>query len=264
MALICCPECGQEVSDSSSSCLHCGYDLTDLSVEDKDRSLRRKYGIGEGIIGDTVQDCADYSKRLIAYLDEYMGLFPDSFEAYFRKAITFAYQYIPNEPDTYSSIDNTMLPTFAFELDSIQKTGGAPVTGWFVRDDLVTQYYMLIWPNTKCKNINGEWRRTPLGEIEFSDFTIIEAMLIRKDDIFDFLQRNNLAKSHLLEYAKRLRATHGKKNEKIDVQLENRLSITFSGQIPEKPINLIIRREKLKEIAKQVYLISQDGFARIK
>lgn len=159
---------------------------------------------------------------------------------------------------------NTMLPTFAFELDSIQKTGGAPVTGWFVRDDLVTQYYMLIWPNTKCKNINGEWRRTPLGEIEFSDFTIIEAMLIRKDDIFDFLQRNNLAKSHLLEYAKRLRATHGKKNEKIDVQLENRLSITFSGQIPEKPINLIIRREKLKEIAKQVYLISQDGFARIK
>ena len=30
MALIRCPECGKEISDLSSACVHCGYPLSQL------------------------------------------------------------------------------------------------------------------------------------------------------------------------------------------------------------------------------------------
>ena len=31
MALIKCPECGKEISDRSSQCIHCGYPLSDIN-----------------------------------------------------------------------------------------------------------------------------------------------------------------------------------------------------------------------------------------
>lgn len=33
MALIKCPECGREVSDKASTCIHCGYPLSELSQQ---------------------------------------------------------------------------------------------------------------------------------------------------------------------------------------------------------------------------------------
>ena len=32
MALIRCPECGKEVSDTCDSCIHCGYRLKNVAV----------------------------------------------------------------------------------------------------------------------------------------------------------------------------------------------------------------------------------------
>ena len=33
MALIKCPECGKEISDKSSACIHCGYPLANIQQE---------------------------------------------------------------------------------------------------------------------------------------------------------------------------------------------------------------------------------------
>lgn len=38
MALIKCPECGKEISDKSSQCIHCGYPLNEVSVNNQDIS----------------------------------------------------------------------------------------------------------------------------------------------------------------------------------------------------------------------------------
>ena len=32
MALICCPECSKEISDKSSSCIHCGYPIKSTAI----------------------------------------------------------------------------------------------------------------------------------------------------------------------------------------------------------------------------------------
>ena len=52
--------------------------------------------------------------------------------------------------------------------------------------------------------------------------------------------------------------------KKIEKELIDGVRIMFSGQLAEKPINLIIRKEKLRSLAKRVYLVSADGFASIK
>ena len=38
MALIKCPECGKEISDKSKQCIHCGYPLNEVSVNNQDIS----------------------------------------------------------------------------------------------------------------------------------------------------------------------------------------------------------------------------------
>ncbi|MBQ6687186.1 MAG: zinc ribbon domain-containing protein [Bacilli bacterium] len=49
MALINCPECGKEVSDSAKNCIHCGYKLNDSSdniekIKDITNDITKKYG----------------------------------------------------------------------------------------------------------------------------------------------------------------------------------------------------------------------------
>lgn len=43
MALIKCPECGQNISDQADTCIHCGYPLTEFKKElEKQRLIEEK------------------------------------------------------------------------------------------------------------------------------------------------------------------------------------------------------------------------------
>lgn len=53
MALIKCPECGKEVSDKATSCVHCGYPINSSSQA---RSVAIVYGLRQGfLIGGTMK-----------------------------------------------------------------------------------------------------------------------------------------------------------------------------------------------------------------
>lgn len=39
MALIKCPECGKDVSDTNKSCIHCGYSLKNLRIENENKPV---------------------------------------------------------------------------------------------------------------------------------------------------------------------------------------------------------------------------------
>ena len=45
MALIKCPECGKEISDSSDICIHCGYKLNNAKVEITEKSILKEDSI---------------------------------------------------------------------------------------------------------------------------------------------------------------------------------------------------------------------------
>ena len=159
---------------------------------------------------------------------------------------------------------NAMIPTFAFELDSIQKGHSEPVQGWFVNDELQTEYYMLIWPNVKCIQQGNQWIRKDIKSLGKNDFTIIEAMLVRKTDIRHALKRIGCDRRHLLKYAKDIRKLCSDENVKREKDLTGDVKVSFSGQLAEKPVNLVIQKKLLKKLAQGIYLISSDGYATIK
>jgi len=159
---------------------------------------------------------------------------------------------------------NAMIPTFAFELDSVQKGHAEPVQGWFINDELMTEYYMLIWPNVKCFQQSGQWVRKDIKNLTRDDFTIVEAMLVDKNDLRIMLEHKGYDKNHLIEYAKRFREMHYKSRGKEEKEITENVKITFSGQLAEQPVNLVVRKELLRNIAKGIYLISADGYASLK
>lgn len=158
---------------------------------------------------------------------------------------------------------NAMIPTFAFEIDSIQKEHGNLVEGWFVNENLLTDYYMLIWPNIKCEKKDNNWVRKELKTIESTDFTIIESMLIKKERLITELQKIGYDKNYLVRYAKRIRQDQLGIKDMFSEELDYNMKITFSCQIPEKPINIVIPKSFLKRIASGMFLISEDGFSKI-
>lgn len=160
---------------------------------------------------------------------------------------------------------NMMIPTFAFEIDSIQKGYSEPIEGWFLNDNLKTDYYMLIWPNVKCeKNDSNSFVRKDIRFLRKKDFTIIEAMLINKKDIRTYVERNGFNKDCLIEYAKRYREINEMKTTRENDELFPGGKLFYSGHLAEKPVNIVISKEALKSISKSIYLISADGYAKIK
>lgn len=159
---------------------------------------------------------------------------------------------------------NVMIPTFAFEIDWVKQERVEPLQGWFVNDELQTEYYMLIWPNIKCTQQEGRWIRKDLADLRKEDFTILEAMMIEKADIKTALERKGFNKGFLIEYARRIRNRNKADALWKEEKLDENIKIMYSGQLAEKPVNLVIRKELLKELAKGIYLISADGYATIK
>ena len=159
---------------------------------------------------------------------------------------------------------NAMIPTFAFEIDSIQKGHSMPVQGWFINDELETQLYMLIWPNVKCESKDKVWIRKSIGNLTKDDFTIIEAMLIYKSEIRREVAKLGYSKEQLTEIATKIRSEERGSNDTKRFDLTNDIKIVYSGQLPEKPINLVISKNILRELAEKIYLIAPDGYATIK
>ncbi len=158
---------------------------------------------------------------------------------------------------------NAMIPTFAFEIDSIQKGHSLPVEGWFINNSLSTMYYMLIWPNIKCEKKEKVWIRKKLEYISSSDFTIVEAMLIEKKRLQEKIYELGFDREYLVHYAQKIRQKYGKSNDSFDDRIGTYLKIMYSGHLAEKPVNLVVGKELLKEVASAVYLISEDGYAKI-
>lgn len=163
---------------------------------------------------------------------------------------------------------NTMIPTFAFELDSIRPGHPGLLPGWFVDERLETGYYMLIWPNVKCTRKNGSWMRKEILDLSRDDFTIVEAMLLKRTDLQTALEQQGYDRKRLADCAVRFRRECRSVPERIDKPFNERLNkdlqLSYSGHLAERPVNLVIRKEFLKKIAKGIYLISSDGYAAIK
>ena len=154
---------------------------------------------------------------------------------------------------------NGMIPTFAFEVNSIQRKLGKRIPGWLVNDDLKTTHYLLVWANVKCDNKTLKMKE--VKDITEDEFTIVEALLISKKKITEYLDSKGYTTEKIIEKANDILAKGTPKNTYVG---QRNFHFCYSTHLAEKPINVVIQRRKLLELASRAYYIGQDGLARFK
>lgn len=147
---------------------------------------------------------------------------------------------------------NNGLPTFAFELGFL--LDGRETIGWFLNDELRTDRYFLLWPNATTSD---------LKRLTAKDFTAVYGLMIKKKSVQQYLQGIGLSKEHLLRKLHQLRASgtvgkHPSGNSGVYYYVSD------PNLYSESPINLVISKKILKNIASAAYNIKPDALERLK
>ena len=132
---------------------------------------------------------------------------------------------------------NRSLPTFAFELDSIQN--GVLRTGWFLDDTLATTHYLLVWPHALHTNS---------ATLRFDDISKLECLCVGKTALKQFVTARGWDAQKLQQFAKNLREKKDYGPTKIG---DNVLYFYFSNpeHYAEAPVNILFYRHVLEAIA---------------
>lgn len=130
---------------------------------------------------------------------------------------------------------NKDIPTFAFELDFIGRDGKLK-TGWLTDENKLTQFYLLSWV----------WAKQDRN-FASSDITKLEVILIDRRKILGLLEGYGVDVARLGRIAQHLRdkglfGPHFKKKGRP-------FYFNMTEHLVEKPINVIIHKRKLIELA---------------
>lgn len=149
---------------------------------------------------------------------------------------------------------NKNLPTFAFEVSFINKKNELSV-GWLINDDLLTNYYFLIWLNASTDNI---------FKVKAKDFTKLDCLMIRKRRVKEYLESKGWSSRRIFE--KSIEIRNNTSRGKINIQGENEFYFYFSDSqyYSEQPINIVIRKNVLICLAEQHYCITKSEVTTMK
>ena len=161
------------------------------------------------------------------------------------------------------------MKTFAFEINSIQKDYGEPIRGWFVSNNSETDWYHIIWPRAKVNNPNS------VKEILYFDTAMINKETLKKKVASDLHTTPTEINNKLLSYAESIRngtidddldavQENNSKNKKYIIKEAQNYSLCYSFKLPEKPINILIDRKELNNIATHIFRVTHDGYSQIR
>ena len=167
-------------------------------------------------------------------------------------------------------INNRRLKTFALELTFINSTG-IESDGWFINDDLKTDYYLLIWPEASIDGVPA--RAVDLGRLSRDDFTQLLACFISKRRLETWLADQGLDAGKLKEIAVELRAITDP-NKPYKEILDDGLSIYCSAgaesesnpakhKLVVRPIDILVDRSILIELSHDPYLVTKNELKRM-
>ena len=134
-----------------------------------------------------------------------------------EKAIS-TYYYLPKS-----------IPTFALEL-SFKSSRGEIIEGWFTDMSKTTEYYLMVWIHATKYDFSKD------------DITWLEYALVKRSDIFRWLETQGLTKESLRKKDSLIRSTITQKGN-IDKVDNKDYWFSYSPQLGECPINLVIRKK---------------------
>lgn len=136
---------------------------------------------------------------------------------------------------------NKDLPTSAFELSSIQQ--GAEIEGWLTDVEKETEYYLVVWL----------WARESWNFLK-EDISKVRCLLISRKKILDYLKGEGFDVGRLRDKSRIIRESGAA--GKID-DTGGSFYFFLSDHLAEKPINVVIRRKKLMELAEGDFIVSE-------
>ena len=158
-------------------------------------------------------------------------------------------KYIVDEKAQIDYITNP-IPTFALEI--LNSASGK--VGWFINDELKTEYYMFIWPKAEQRNIQK------IDDIKYADYALVE-----KKRLVDEVEAMQITSDKLLAYARSLA------EEKLDGAYEKNNRLYYKeppfdegiylvytkppqgdvdGKV-ERPVNLVVIKSALERWAEE-------------
>jgi hypothetical protein len=138
---------------------------------------------------------------------------------------------------------NKRLGTFALELTMIDR-GGYEHIGWFLDGTKTNDSFLFIWVDS----ISGTSVKSK------DDINEVEIALIRKDEIMKFLASKGWTPALLLRKANRIRTV---KNENLGSIPQYGYKFSYSTQLVEKPINLLLTREVYRKLSDYTAIIKK-------
>lgn len=141
---------------------------------------------------------------------------------------------------------NKTLNTYAYELQFINRAGNLQL-GWFLADNQLNNSYNLIYTD-KVNDDEGEFNYHTFTK---SDIRVLTSYIIKKQAVKDYLYSIGLTEEKMLEKCKEIRETDGK-CYLGDVNKDG-YAFRISKQLPEKPINILISRDKLRELSDYLF-----------
>jgi len=140
------------------------------------------------------------------------------------------------------------LNTYAFEVTIVNKANTVQ-EGWLVNDKMNNDSYALIW-------LDRNERKTE--KVKYADvpFDKIAVAIVKKKKLLDYLASINWTKEHLVRKANKIRF-YGDKN--YGNLFSDKCKFYFSTDLPEKPVNVLLPRKKVEELADKVFSFDSEG-----
>lgn len=140
---------------------------------------------------------------------------------------------------------NQPIKTYLMELSQITAMG-KEVDGWFLSDKNKTEYYILmyLWALVP-QQIDREGKANVMWEkIKEDNITLVEYYIVKKDDIFKYLEECGFDEQRLRDGVKYLR----EHPEKDNVKTKFGFKFVISRQFRECPVNICIEKRIYNKI----------------
>lgn len=142
---------------------------------------------------------------------------------------------------------NRKLETFSLEL-SFKNRRGNIETGWFLDKQKDTDAYMFGWIVSADVDMH-KGMYPDKSQLNKNTIKVFDYALVEKSAIHDFIESYGLTRSKLSEIDEQIRDGKVTVEELNDEYIESGVKFFFSTHLAEEPINLLISKEKYKEMA---------------
>lgn len=136
---------------------------------------------------------------------------------------------------------NDPRPTFAFEILTDDKYG-ITREGWFVRDEIMTDKYILCWIKSATVNDKGRIERS-------DDIHEVEVMILDKEKLRNYVHQY-ISDEQMLQNAYEMR-----RSGETRINVADGLTIVHTPTLTEQPVNIVVKKFILNPLSDARYLV---------